>query len=538
MRHILINTLFKKVFFLFFIAIFFIMSIFAISTFTLQKEAILESLRSEAKTISDAITFFSEDAMITDDELNILEFTYDYVQANKHIKSIVISKDKGNSISIKGHTWSIEAISNDLLSHDEKKEETYEIITLKDSKEEVFHYTYPIKITTLYWGCIHLNLSLLEYNKKIDILKIQLIYMAILLFFTSLLLSYVIAKFFSKPIVKLDEVSKKILEGNLSYRVDIKSNDEIGNLAKTFNTMLDQSENAQVELRKSRVDLENRVSLRTIELSKLNSRLNKKSSEVTQLNKSLESRVKNEIKKQQDQEQLLIQQSKLAAMGEMIANIAHQWRQPLNALSLVIQNINFSYETEDLNDVFMNKSITKANMLTSNMSNTIDDFANFFKPDKEKVFFALESSIEESLSLLENTLIGNDIKINKDIKEIENIFGFSNEFSQAILNILTNAKDALIENKIKNAYININIYKDEDYSYLTIEDNAKGIPQDVIENIFNPYFTTKEEGKGTGIGLYMAKIIIEQNMRGSLKVQNINEGALFTIKIEHENDIL
>lgn len=538
MRHILINTLFKKVFFLFFIAIFFIMSIFAISTFTLQKEAILESLRSEAKTISDAITFFSEDAMITDDELNILEFTYDYVQANKQIKSIVISKDKGNSIGIKGHTWSIEALSNDLLSHDEKKEETYEIITLKDSKEEVFHYTYPIKITTLYWGCIHLNLSLLEYNKKIDILKIQLIYMAILLFFTSLLLSYVIARFFSKPIVKLDEVSKKILEGNLSYRVDIKSNDEIGNLAKTFNTMLDQSENAQVELRKSRVDLENRVSLRTIELSKLNSRLNKKSSEVTQLNKSLEFRVKNEIKKQQDQEQLLIQQSKLAAMGEMIANIAHQWRQPLNALSLVIQNINFSYETEDLNDVFMNKSITKANMLTSNMSNTIDDFANFFKPDKEKVFFALESSIEESLSLLENTLIGNDIKINKDIKEIENIFGFSNEFSQAILNILTNAKDALIENKIKSAYININIYKDKEYSYLTIEDNAKGIPQDVIENIFNPYFTTKEEGKGTGIGLYMSKIIIEQNMRGSLKVQNTKEGALFTIKIEHENDIL
>ncbi|KAB7884249.1 hypothetical protein GA417_12495 [Poseidonibacter ostreae] len=295
--------------------------------------------------------------------------------------------------------------------------------------------------------------------------------------------------------------------------------------------MLDSLEYSQKELKKSQMELEKRVELRTRELKKVNESLEEKSIELKELNENLEHRVINEISKRQRQEDLLIQQSKLASMGEMIGNIAHQWRQPLNALGLVIQNIQLTYMMGDLDDKFVEKSVEKANLLTSTMSKTIDDFRNFFKPNKEITEFSLDASIKNSLSLISSTFEYNgitiDYKISKDIK----VMGFPNEFSQVILNILTNSKDALVDKKITNAKVLIEIKKSNKYACVSIKDNAGGIPLSIIEKIFEPYFTTKEEGKGTGIGLYMSKIIIEKNMNGKLFVNNTKEGAEFTVSV-------
>ena len=224
-------------------------------------------------------------------------------------------------------------------------------------------------------------------------------------------------------------------------------------------------------------------------------------------------------------------------MGEMIGNIAHQWRQPLNALGLVLQNLKFSYEMGDLNDDVMNRSIDKANMLTKNMSKTIDDFRNFFKQNKAKEIFDINKSVIDSMALVESTFEYHKIKLEKDFKsEKIEIFGFPNEFAQVLLNIISNAKDALLENKIKNPQVKIETKIEDDNAYIFIIDNALGIKEDAINKIFEPYFTTKNEVQGTGIGLYMSKIIIERNMNGQIYAKNKDDGAIFTIKLPLKNE--
>ena len=219
-------------------------------------------------------------------------------------------------------------------------------------------------------------------------------------------------------------------------------------------------------------------------------------------------------------------------MGEMIGNIAHQWRQPLNALGLVLQNLKFSYELGDLDDELMDKSITKANLLTRNMSKTIDDFRNFFRPNKAKENFNINESVITALELVEPTFEHHNIKLQKDFYSGKIEFnGFPNEFSQVILNILTNAKDALLENNIQNPKVIIQTKIEDEYICISIKDNAIGIDEEIVNKIFEPYFTTKDEGKGTGIGLYMSKIIIENNMNGRIEVENKTDGATFIIKL-------
>lgn len=232
-----------------------------------------------------------------------------------------------------------------------------------------------------------------------------------------------------------------------------------------------------------------------------------------------------------NQLRLLEQQSKLAAMGEMISAIAHQWRQPLNALSLVLQNIDFSYKLGELDNDLMDKSMSKANLLTSTMSKTIDDFRNFFRLDKEKKEFSLDKSILKAISLIDATLSNNEIKLEFSLSENISVYGYENEFSQVILNLINNSKDALLERKIKEAHIKIYTKKEENEVLIFVQDNGGGISKQIIDKIFDPYFTTKEEGKGTGIGLYMSKVIIEENMNGSLTTQDIKDGIIFIIAI-------
>jgi signal transduction histidine kinase len=166
------------------------------------------------------------------------------------------------------------------------------------------------------------------------------------------------------------------------------------------------------------------------------------------------------------------------------------------------------------------------------MSKTIDDFRNFFRPNKAKEYFDINKSVLDAISLVESTFVHHNIKLEKNFKEEKiDVFGFPNEFSQVILNIISNAKDALIGNKIENPMIKIETKVEDDYAYISIKDNALGIKDEIIHKIFEPYFTTKDEVQGTGIGLYMSKIIIEKNMNGKIYLENTNEGANFIIKL-------
>lgn len=270
-------------------------------------------------------------------------------------------------------------------------------------------------------------------------------------------------------------------------------------------------------------------------LNNYNAQVKEKTQQLKDLNKNLENRIHSEVIKSREQEQLLIQKSKFIALGEMISSIAHQWRQPLSELSAIFMTIKFKFNLGKLDSLNMDTKSKEAENLLEYMSKTIDDFRDFFMPKKEKKEFYIKDSIDTVMNILGNKIGNEDITITIDITENEKIFGHKSEFEQVILNIITNARQILISEKITNPNIHISLKKDTQNLYLKIHDNAGGISIEPIEKVFEPYFTTKEESGGTGIGLYMSKLIIEKSMGGILYVKNDKNGALFTIQLKRGN---
>ena len=230
-------------------------------------------------------------------------------------------------------------------------------------------------------------------------------------------------------------------------------------------------------------------------------------------------------------DRMLIQQSRQAAMGEMINNIAHQWRQPLNGLGLIVQTLPIIYGTDKFDREYLETMQDQAMRLITHMSQTIHDFGSYFRPDKETTFFSVDEAVFKALTLVEDSFRKQNIVIEFDAVDVPPIKGYPNEYSQVLLNILTNARDALTENATGAPKIVISMRMENTKTVVTISDNAGGIPEHLIDRIFEPYFTTKEPDKGTGVGLHMSKMIIEQGMNGCLAVRNTSEGAEFRIEV-------
>ncbi|MGD9969116.1 MAG: ATP-binding protein [Sulfuricurvum sp.] len=272
--------------------------------------------------------------------------------------------------------------------------------------------------------------------------------------------------------------------------------------------------------------------IETITRHEINIRRQKE--EIEQFNDILRQRIHDEVEKSTHQQKLLIQQSKMAEMGEMIGNIAHQWRQPLSILGLIVQDMEEAYTFNQLDETYLHDAVEKAMIQIQFMSKTIDDFRSFFRPEKEKRLFDLKQTLREAVNMIAPVLEKGGIRIEiiEEASGTMNIMGYSNEFKQVLINLLTNAKDAFLSGKVPEnvaAKITLTLRETDQYYSLAVCDNAGGIPETILDRIFNPYFTTKEEGKGTGIGLYMSKMIIEENMEGELQVHNTETGACFTI---------
>ena len=253
--------------------------------------------------------------------------------------------------------------------------------------------------------------------------------------------------------------------------------------------------------------------------------------ELEKENKKLEKLVAIEVEKNRQKDKIMFQQNKMAAMGEMLNNIAHQWRQPLMELSSLFIPIQAKLEINNqLSKTQLLDSIERLNSITKYMSNTIDDFRNFFVNDKEKVRFKLSDQINSSMGILSVGLKKNDIMLDIIIKKNPTLYACKNEYTQVLINIINNAKDVLIHRQILKPKIIITLSENEEFAILSVDDNAGGIKINNIEDVFKPFFT-HEKKDGTGVGLFMSKLIIENNMNGKLEVSNTEKGASFKIKV-------
>jgi signal transduction histidine kinase len=299
--------------------------------------------------------------------------------------------------------------------------------------------------------------------------------------------------FFSKALAKdIDHVAENLeaiaagQEENLAHQIPVTSNDEVGRLVAAFNSIQ----------RRVREYVES---------------------------------IREHEKTIQEQADLMLAQGRHAIMGEMLSNIAHQWRQPLNIVGLMVQNIQQHQKAKILTETYVNDNVRSAMDVLLFMSKTIDDFRNFFRPDKEKKDFSIKEAVEQTLGIVGASLSENFINLQITVEEDVRLSGYPNEYKQVLLNLMSNAKDALLGRKVQSPFIKIRIFKNKSHSVLTVTDNGGGIDKKILHKIFDPYFTSKESG--TGIGLYMSKVIVEKNMEGKLSVKNVDRGAEFKVEI-------
>lgn len=381
-------------------------------------------------------------------------------------------------------------------------------------------------------------------------LKYELGVIVLLLSTLVFIAGYLLSSHIVSSILKLQEGLKEFFryletKSTQPKAITLNSKDELEDMAKLLNRSIAK---ASANIEQDIVLVEDAIHVvNDLKSGKLSSRLHATAQAhelqllkdvINTMIDNLESKINEEIFKRSEQEKLLIQQSKLASMGEMIGNIAHQWRQPLGELSAILMNLQVKHEFNDLDGTFLIQSIQQCNKINAYMSNTISDFQNFFKPSKDKEVFEISEACQRAIAILQASLKYHGIEFHFDISESMQVLGYPNEFAQALLNILSNAKDVLRDREVSNPFIRLQLKKGYRYILIIIEDNGKGIAPEHMDRIFEPYFTTKYAKQGTGIGLYMTKMIIENNMNGIIEVKNTEQGALFTIKLPSVPDDL
>lgn len=333
-------------------------------------------------------------------------------------------------------------------------------------------------------------------------------------------------------VTMLQAASLAIAGGNLKTRVgDQLLGSELGDLGRAFDEMARNLEENMDELNRSQLLLHEKTIILEKEIAErqvIQEDLADKQQMLEALNRTLEERIDVAVRELRQKDQTLILQNRLAAMGEMINNIAHQWRQPLNLISLIVQRLP---ECRDLPPEELEEQVERIMDIIMHMSQTIDDFRYFFHQDKEKILFSVNQALARAVDLISPSLEDQGISISIDEQAEVDVFGYSNEYAQVLLNIFSNAKDALVERNITEPRIHVSIFKAGERAVVTIADNGGGISSEIMPKIFDPYFTTKEAIQGTGIGLYMSKIIIEQNMGGSLTARNVEDGVSFRIEV-------
>jgi len=274
--------------------------------------------------------------------------------------------------------------------------------------------------------------------------------------------------------------------------------------------------------------------------------VSKKTMELRSLNNSLETRIQKEVENSRRKDNIMFQQARLASLGEMLQNIAHQWRQPLGSLMMIIQSFESKFHAGKLDGDFITSRVSDAQLLSSNMSDTLEDFRTFFNPNRAKKAFSIKEVIQKAIDLSKYQLEKEEIVLELIMRHDLEVFGFKNELIHVLLNLIGNSKDILsFQKELTRRIIHIVAKQNNETIFINVIDNGGGIKSDIIPKVFDPYFTTKHKSVGTGIGLYMSKQMVEKHMHGKISVKNIKHKlgtqafyacTMFTIAIPKIND--
>ena len=339
-------------------------------------------------------------------------------------------------------------------------------------------------------GVVHLRLDQSIRHKNIDSIVIQGIIFTFISLIIGVFFAFLTANSLTKRLSELISAMKDIRHGSKNVRVEVHGAKEVRQLSREFNLMLD-----------------------TI--------------------RENEKKIQTANTKAHNQEEIMISQSRHAAMGEMISMIAHQWRQPISVIAMGANNILADVKLEMINeDSLLNNAENIINQ-TQELSKTIDDFRNFFKPVQVSQEILPEDVLSEALGVIGKSIENNNIEVVIEAKETKSINTYSRELMQVLINILNNAKEVLVARETENKKIFIFIQDNNNEVIIEICDNGGGIQKDIQDKIFDPYFTTKGTASGTGLGLYMSKTIIEKHLKGSLNTYNKDNGACFRIRLPY-----
>ena len=496
----LFSTLKRKIFFIILIVFVFFLSLFSILELKKIEENNFKYFKATNQTIQKILYDNIREALYKKDTEYMLQFIRSI--ENDYIKGVhIVSRD--NRI---------------IVSNDARKQGTTTSYTLNDRQKEseilynndVYTTLKPFLLMDVPLAYLVLEGNIEKYKEDMQDAKIKIIQASLGGFWIILLLSYLIAGSISKPMEGL--VSK------LHAADDAKILD-LGFFAQTeFNYLSRVIETKHNTLQDLNVDLGLQVLKQTNALQ--------------MLNESLEDKIEQAVKENTQKDKQMLQQSRLAQMGEMLSMIAHQWRQPLAAISSTSSAIELKAVLGQTEESELIESAQNISTYSQHLSSTIDDFRDFFKDNKTEVETTFDEIIDSVLNIVKISLENKGIMVELNLKHHDPIKTFPNKIKQVILNLIKNAEDILMEKNVKYAKIVIRTYKNGTEDILCVSDNGGGISKEVMPSIFDPYFTTKSKKDGTGLGLYMSKTIIEEHCKGQLNVQNIESGVEFMIALK------
>ena len=506
------TSIFLKIFFTMIFLVSAVLIIYSYFTVQNQKESYLTIMKTQASVTMQSYIQNRIDDFATNNQGAMIQNALEVIKSNPTILYILIHTKADEHLFIKKDSWQM----LDSCPKEIKNRSFFGIINSPLHAEPTFHSTIQIKSSNVNIGWLHFGFSTKEYNRSLISSITNIGYITLFALFISILISYLFAKRLTKPIRRLQAVTQQVRKGKfVPVKFRERSSDEIDSLTENFNIMIDSIKKKQDEILLINHELEDKVQQRT---QKLN-----------QLNQELDQRVKTEVQKRTEQEKILLKQTQMNQMGDLLNNISKQYKQPLSIITAIISSANLQKELKSIQNEEFEKNYALLMQNIDYLNNSINTFDSYLNDSDEVHSLVLQEAIDEIIQLNEESFKEDFINVNQQIPD-SLIFVQSTKkvLSQIIGNILINSKEALLS-KDDDRQINIKIKQKDTQIELYIEDNAGGIDPRIKDKVFQPFITTKPNQKG--MGLYIAYALVVNQLQGSIKFDTNREFTRCTITL-------